>query len=432
MRLTDRPSTCWSRPDLASSTSNRVSATGPIFLYAPLPSIAASYLTVEGILARPLRPGDHRYAASGSRRRSTRASLPSPPSSGRTSRSSPSRGSRSVASRNRACTSAPTGCGSTRCTWQAGGARTAAPCGGSSASIRPPATLDMEERAAHDELVRQAMKRIPRQDLLDQFWANEIPIAPVRQAHEALDRRAGHQQWHVGRGGRPGARSRPAGRGSASDCTGRRHPRSRHPSPRSASTPRRCSTCSALEHRGPARFGPAKRPLTHALEGIKVLDLGNFLAGPFGPMLLGDLGATVYKLESPEGDQMRPVTQPFNGCQRGKLDVVRRSQDARRARDRPSADPGSRRRPPQHAAGRRRATRRRLRHRQAAQPVGSSTATRRCGATTGRVPPGPASTSSASRRAASSTSWAARATRPTGTASGCATRAAPSNRPSPS
>ena len=39
-------------------------------------------------------------------------------------------------------------------------------------------------------------------------------------------------------------------------------------------------------------------------------------------MLLGDLGATVYKLESPEGDQMRPVTQPFNGCQRGKLDIV--------------------------------------------------------------------------------------------------------------
>ena len=25
---------------------------------------------------------------------------------------------------------------------------------------------------------------------------------------------------------------------------------------------------------------------------------------------------------SPLGDQMRPVTQPFNGCQRGKLDVV--------------------------------------------------------------------------------------------------------------
>jgi crotonobetainyl-CoA:carnitine CoA-transferase CaiB-like acyl-CoA transferase len=58
------------------------------------------------------------------------------------------------------------------------------------------------------------------------------------------------------------------------------------------------------------------------LEGIKVLDLGNFLAGPFGPMLLADLGATVYKLESTDGDQMRRVTKPFNGCQRGKIDIA--------------------------------------------------------------------------------------------------------------
>jgi crotonobetainyl-CoA:carnitine CoA-transferase CaiB-like acyl-CoA transferase len=70
------------------------------------------------------------------------------------------------------------------------------------------------------------------------------------------------------------------------------------------------------------KLRPGKRSLAHALEGIEILDLGNFLAGPFGPMLLGDLGATVYKLESPEGDQMRSVTQPFNGCQRGKLDIV--------------------------------------------------------------------------------------------------------------
>ena len=61
------------------------------------------------------------------------------------------------------------------------------------------------------------------------------------------------------------------------------------------------------------------------LAGLDAVDAKTFrirLKEPFGPMLLGDLGATVYKLESPEGDQMRLVTQPFNGCQRGKLDVV--------------------------------------------------------------------------------------------------------------
>ncbi len=96
----------------------------------------------------------------------------------------------------------------------------------------------------------------------------------------------------------------------------------RHPQPAVGQhTTEVLSTLSVTEQRA-RTVEQGKRPLTHALEGIKVLDLGNFLAGPFGPMLLGDLGATVYKLESPEGDQMRAVTQPFNGCQRGKLDIA--------------------------------------------------------------------------------------------------------------
>ena len=86
------------------------------------------------------------------------------------------------------------------------------------------------------------------------------------------------------------------------------------------------------------RVRPAKRAMAHALDGIRVLDMGNFLAGPFGPMLLGDLGAKVYKLESPEGDQMRNVTMPFNGCQRGKFDVCADLKTGRGAGDRASAD----------------------------------------------------------------------------------------------
>ncbi|MGC4108843.1 MAG: CoA transferase [Nocardioides sp.] len=41
------------------------------------------------------------------------------------------------------------------------------------------------------------------------------------------------------------------------------------------------------------------------LSGVRVVEFGHVAAGPFGSMLLADLGADVVKIESPDGDQLR-------------------------------------------------------------------------------------------------------------------------------
>jgi crotonobetainyl-CoA:carnitine CoA-transferase CaiB-like acyl-CoA transferase len=49
---------------------------------------------------------------------------------------------------------------------------------------------------------------------------------------------------------------------------------------------------------------------TGPLKGIRIIDLTQALAGPFGTMLLADLGADVIKVETPQGDFSR-FSEPF-------------------------------------------------------------------------------------------------------------------------
>jgi len=47
------------------------------------------------------------------------------------------------------------------------------------------------------------------------------------------------------------------------------------------------------------------------LEGMRVLDLSQIMAGPLSSMILGDLGAEVIKIEPPEGDASRSMGDTF-------------------------------------------------------------------------------------------------------------------------
>lgn len=48
-----------------------------------------------------------------------------------------------------------------------------------------------------------------------------------------------------------------------------------------------------------------------ALAGIKVVDLGRVLAGPYATQILGDHGAEIIKVEPPQGDETREWGPPF-------------------------------------------------------------------------------------------------------------------------
>src|SRR5689334_7477600 len=48
-----------------------------------------------------------------------------------------------------------------------------------------------------------------------------------------------------------------------------------------------------------------------ALDGIRVVEVGNYMAAPFCAMQLADLGADVVKVENPDGGDMTRLSGPF-------------------------------------------------------------------------------------------------------------------------
>src|SRR4029434_1830411 len=80
-------------------------------------------------------------------------------------------------------------------------------------------------------------------------------------------------------------------------------------------------TESHYQHPGP--------DTARALDGLRVLDVTQFMAGPYCSTILADLGADVIKIEPPSGDSTRQMvgasgteSPSFNAVNRGKRSVV--------------------------------------------------------------------------------------------------------------
>ncbi|ALJ12892.1 CoA transferase [Sphingopyxis macrogoltabida] len=78
----------------------------------------------------------------------------------------------------------------------------------------------------------------------------------------------------------------------------------------------------------PAKATPAPGIApAEVLTGVRVLDLGMFLAGPMGPSMMGDMGANVIKVEALTGDRIRFMHRYYQAAARSKrslaLDLTR-------------------------------------------------------------------------------------------------------------
>jgi len=162
----------------------------------------------------------------------------------------------------------------------------------------------------------EAFLRKPREAWLESLWASDVPVQPCLALGDLyFDEQANLNRYVVEVEDLVWGRTRQPG-----------HPFSTQPDSRVKGPAPRIGEhdVEVFEEKRAHRFEAtgvcgSKPPL----DGLKVLDFGNFLAGPLAPMLMADLGADVIKLEATGGDMMRwAVERTFSGCQRGKRGIA--------------------------------------------------------------------------------------------------------------
>ena len=182
--------------------------------------------------------------------------------------------------------------------------------------------LNDEELVIAREYIPQAFKQKTRQEWLDLFRAQDLAALPVLRPGEVLDDEQVKHAKCVMTVQHPEYGEL---RQSAPPLVFEKCPLERPaPAPRVG---QHNDEIRALARSAPSQAQVSApitgaKPLKHALQGIRVLDFASFFATPYGAKLLSDLGADVIQIESPGGDQMRPLPNPFEAAQRGKRNIV--------------------------------------------------------------------------------------------------------------
>lgn len=177
---------------------------------------------------------------------------------------------------------------------------------------------DHDTRRRYQDAVERLFRSHRVEEWLELFWANEVSAQPcLRPGESHTHPQAVHNRVVTEVDLEGVGRVRQLGHPYHLETNEERRPSPPPPVGR--------DTAAVLGGLPPARPGVAAamgRSLSRPLEGVRVLDYGVALAGPFAPMIMADLGADVIKIDS-----ISPAVGGAGGflwaaCQRGKRSVA--------------------------------------------------------------------------------------------------------------
>lgn len=184
--------------------------------------------------------------------------------------------------------------------------------------------LTPEQKKLLDEEIHSIFASRPRSEWLERLLEADVCVVPHLRPGEVFDE---PQPIHNGLCVRvidpeigPALQVGPAARFAATPAG----PPAPAPSPGQQSE----EVLRELQQRPPAQTpSPVPQAGLPLLDGIRILDLGAYYAGPYSSRLLADLGADVIKLEPAVGDPLRRLEHAFRSGQAGKRSIAANLKD---------------------------------------------------------------------------------------------------------